>query len=486
MVAAACSAETHLVAPQLVPPELDAQPVEDSQPAAIAEDADAAVSTSQGNDNTSGGVLFEAGADGSLADVYRSISNSIVYLEGEGSSGSGIVIDGGWILTNAHVVQRFEEINVGRADGVPLGAYPVYGTDWVFDIALVGPVDDPLLVPFDRVPSADLSIGDVVMLLGFPDEDTVDPTPTLTAGIMTRRRQPAVGEFPFLQVDATIAPGQSGGALVDAAGNLIGISGIEVGQGEFGLALESDAMWPRVDRLLDLGGTDAIPTGEFLFSLEGEVGPRRTLSFIVEVDESGAIALSAESESDVYIDVQTLGGITASQVEPAPDPFNSGVLSTGTDFFIDEVITGVEMLNSTIDPGTYQVVIGSFAERATPVQITSENPLRAIPDLEEGAALPLGQIVEGQIDWAQDSDRWTLDLAAGDTLDLVVDGIPDVVVVIRLDGVPLATADDDALGLFGYGAELTFVAPETATYEVEIGSFDVTPWGYLVEANLAG
>ena len=99
----------------------------------------------------------------SAADVYDSIVDSIVFVETPQGTGTGIVIEDGWILTNAHVVERYAEVRIGRSDGVDLGEHSVFSVDWVFDLALVGPLDDAELVPFSRASSADLSIGDPVM-----------------------------------------------------------------------------------------------------------------------------------------------------------------------------------------------------------------------------------------------------------------------------------------------------------------------------------
>ena len=82
----------------------------------------------------------------------------------------------------------------------------------------------------------------------------------------------AIGDYPFVQVDATIAPGQSGGALINGRGELVGISGLEFGEGEFGLAFASDPMWPRVEDMIAVGGL-ALPSGPPSFELTGQVGP---------------------------------------------------------------------------------------------------------------------------------------------------------------------------------------------------------------------
>lgn len=418
----------------------------------------------------------------SSAEVYEAVVQSIVFIETPDlTTGSGIVIEGGWILTNAHVVDRLPMVRIGRSDGVDLGEHSVRAVDWTFDLALIGPIDDVDLVAMERVASADLMIGDRVLLVGFPDESSVDPTPTLTEGIVSRRRRPALGDFPFLQVDATIAPGQSGGALVDGAGKLVGISGLEFGEGEFGLAFEADAMWPRVDKMI---ASDAprVPSGEPISTLTAELGLHRTIGLLVETDASGHLEVNASSDADVFIDLQSLGAITVYTSAERGDHFEDN--NEDTVFYVDDFIEGGEQLIADIEPGEYQVIVGSFSVSAE-VEISSPNDMRRFDDLEEGLILTTGEVVEGEFDWALDSDRWRLPLTSGDSVTIVTDGIADTVLAVRFDGETIASSDDEGLGLFGTGSKVEFVAPSDGLYEVEVGTFDATRWGYLIEASIS-
>lgn len=425
----------------------------------------------------------DALASASLAGIYDRIVDSIVFIDAEDATGTGIVIEGGWILTNAHIVERLDRVRIGRSDGTDLGEHPVLGSDWLFDLALVGPVDDDALVPFSRVRTSGLAIGDPVMLIGFPDESNASPTPTLTSGIVSRRRRLSLGTYPFLQVDATIAPGQSGGALVDVAGNLVGISGLEFGEGEFGLVFEVDAMWPRIDELFERPGVP-LPSTNPVFELVDEVGPMRTFGFVLDVEDAERTELLAVSDDDLYLEVLTLTGATLVDHQEPPDPFVFPRESGEIRYFVDELLEGGEELSADLAPGTYQVIVGTFGERPRTVSITSNQALRPFADVEEGAVLPVGELVEGVVDWSGDSDRWTLDLRAGDRVLIAADGIADTVVAVRLDGDLISSSDDEQLGLFGTAARAEFVAPVTGTYEVEVGTFDEARWGYLIEVEI--
>ena len=73
---------------------------------------------------------------------------------------------------------------------------------------------------------------------------------------------------------------------------------------------------------------------------------------------------------------------------------------------------------------------------------------------------------------------------SGGISERTADGIADTLIAVRLDGDIVAASDDESIGLFGTGSQLRFVAPNTATYELEIGTFDDTRWGYLLQVDI--
>ena len=259
---------------------------------------------------------------------------------------------------------------------------------------------------------------------------------------MSRRRFVSLGDYPFLQVDATIAPGQSGGALVNGRGELVGMSGLEFGAGEFGLAFASDPMWPRIEDMIALGGP-GLPSGPPSFELDAQVGPLRNYGFILEVEQDGGVDIQVTSDADVWLDLQTLGGITVSLVEESVDPFR--VSGVSGELYLDELAEGGENAIATVEPGTYQVIIGSFSETIDNVEIASANPLREFVDVEESQTLPVGLLVEGEFDWVRDTDRWELPLVAGQQVSITADGLSDTILVVRLDDELVTSSDDEGL-----------------------------------------
>jgi serine peptidase DegS len=175
------------------------------------------------------------GAPDSYATAVAATAPAVVTLVGRpavpagfaerqaaGSLGSGVVMNGeGFVITNHHVIAGTEELEVVLVDGRRAPARLV-GTDPDTDVALLR-IDLPDL-PSIRVGRSDqLEVGDVVLAIGNP----FSIGQTVTQGIVsgTGRGQLGLSQFEnFIQTDAAINVGNSGGALVNASGELVGIN----------------------------------------------------------------------------------------------------------------------------------------------------------------------------------------------------------------------------------------------------------------------
>lgn len=140
----------------------------------------------------------------------------------ERSLGSGVIVDaGGHIVTNHHVIANADSIKVQLADGRVADAH-IVGRDPDTDLAVLSVDLKPLPVaPLGR--SDKLQVGDVVLAIGNP----LGLSQTVTHGIVsaTGRQQLGLASFEdFIQTDAAVNFGNSGGALVDANGDLVGIN----------------------------------------------------------------------------------------------------------------------------------------------------------------------------------------------------------------------------------------------------------------------
>ena len=136
--------------------------------------------------------------------------------------GSGVLVSAdGYLLTNHHVVDGADDIEVTLSDGRSASA-KVVGTDADSDLALLKiSLDNVPVIPFGNIKQ--LSVGDPVLAIGNP----FNVGETVTSGIVSAldRNQLGLSTIEnFIQTDAAINPGNSGGALVDGEGRLVGIN----------------------------------------------------------------------------------------------------------------------------------------------------------------------------------------------------------------------------------------------------------------------
>jgi serine protease Do len=137
------------------------------------------------------------------------------------AQGSGFIVSSdGLILTNAHVVENANEVTVKLSDHREFKA-KVLGSDKTSDIAVLKV--DAKDLPTVRIGNSDqLNVGDYVLAIGQP----FGLEETATAGIVsaTSRALPGDGYVPFIQTDAAVNPGNSGGPLFDSSGAVVGIN----------------------------------------------------------------------------------------------------------------------------------------------------------------------------------------------------------------------------------------------------------------------
>ena len=175
----------------------------------------------------------------------------------ERALGSGVIVSAdGYIITNHHVVDGAEEIQIDLTDGRTLDAKLV-GSDPLSDLAVlkISQTGLPFLTPGD---SDRVRVGDIALAIGNP----LDVGQTVTMGIISAKGRSTglgSGNFEdFLQTDAPINRGNSGGALINTTGDLIGINsqiigGMSGGNIGIGFAIPSNMVKTVLDQLIKNG-----------------------------------------------------------------------------------------------------------------------------------------------------------------------------------------------------------------------------------------
>lgn len=228
------------------------------------------------------------------------------------SAGSGVIVDAenGYILTNHHVVENADKIQISLINKVTLDA-TVVGSDAATDIALIK-VDPKNLVELPIGNSDDVEVGDFVIAIGNP----FGLGHTVTSGIVSALGRTGIssnGYEDFIQTDASINPGNSGGALVNMNGELIGINSVIISRTGnnvgIGFAVPSEIAQSIMRQILDFG--------EVRRGLLGVT--------ITTIDEESAKALGAKVNS----------GALVSNIEPGSAAEKAGLQ-------VDDIITRVD------------------------------------------------------------------------------------------------------------------------------------------------
>lgn len=176
--------------------------------------------------------------------------------------GSGVIISKeGYILTNHHVIEQAEEIRVAIADGREFGAN-IIGYDFLSDLALLKVDTKEDLPQIQWSDSDNLLIGEWALAIGNPFGLSIgDAQPTVTVGIISAtKRSLTVDQYYYeslIQTDASVNPGNSGGALVNINGELIGINTVirstSGGSQGVGFAIPANKARRVIDMIIEHG-----------------------------------------------------------------------------------------------------------------------------------------------------------------------------------------------------------------------------------------
>jgi S1-C subfamily serine protease len=243
-----------------------------------------------------GGGGADADTFGHIPDLVRSVEPSVVAVITDTGQGSGVVWDAdGVIVTNDHVVDGASEFSVAFADGQRSPA-TVVATDAITDLAVLRTErrDLPAATFSEDAPE----VGELAVAIG----NSLGFENTVSAGIVSgvHRSIPGSAEttqslVDLLQTDAAISPGNSGGALVDAAGEVMGINVAYIPPQQsavsIGFAIPSTTVIDVVTQLLEDGTASHAYLGVQLAALTPQIAQRLNVHVA-----AGAVVLEAVTD----------------------------------------------------------------------------------------------------------------------------------------------------------------------------------------------
>jgi S1-C subfamily serine protease len=162
----------------------------------------------------------------SVGEIYERTSQGVAFIQAGQASGSGFVVDGdGHVLTNAHVVEGANRIEVQVGGDGDSRSAELVGMDPSSDVALLQVENSDGMRALEMGDSSKVEVGDPVVAIGNP----FGLDRTVTSGIVSAKQRQIQAPNGFsisdvIQTDAAVNPGNSGGPLLDASGRVIGIN----------------------------------------------------------------------------------------------------------------------------------------------------------------------------------------------------------------------------------------------------------------------
>lgn len=296
-------------------------------------------------------------------------------------SGSGVIIrEDGYIVTNNHVIEGATDIEVTLTNNKTFKA-ELIGTDPATDVALIKVDAQGLpVIPFGD--SDKLRLGEWVLAIGSP----YNLRSTVTAGIVSAKGRSIPDnsrEFKiesFIQTDAAVNPGNSGGALVDKAGNLVGINTAIVSQtgayAGYSFAVPVNIVKRIVDDLMDFGSVRRAVLGVVMSPITQEIADKLKLSslngvYIVEVSPGSAAEQAGVKKEDVLVKIDSVQVTNASSVQEMVSGFYPGdkatltVIRGGKEKELEVTFKGTAQENGTVTEDGSVAFYGSAIKEAS-------------------------------------------------------------------------------------------------------------------------
>lgn len=251
-------------------------------------------------------------------------------------SGSGVIIrPDGYIVTNNHVVAGATEIQVTLTNNK---TYPatVIGTDPATDVALIK-IDETDLPVLRFGDSEKLRLGEWVLAIGSPLGEELRST--ITAGIVSAKGRSMpnyTGEFKiesFIQTDAAVNPGNSGGALVNKEGELVGINTAIISTtgsyAGYSFAVPSNIVSKIVSDLIDYGSVKRAKLGVSMSAIDEQTAKEMKLKsldgvYIHEVVDGGAAAKAGVKAGDILLAIDSTAIKGPSALQEKVNSFHPG------------------------------------------------------------------------------------------------------------------------------------------------------------------
>lgn len=376
------------------------------------------------------------------------------------NGGSGFLVEGNYVVTAAHVVWGFPEIDVLLHDGTLQEDVPVIAYDYFADLAFLGPIDTSA-PPLQFAEIDALTTKDKAFIIGDPRGPGGQK---VSEGNFRNTWNWPEANATFLNVSAEAKRGMSGGPITNEEGEVMGVMVRRQGE-KLTWGPSSDTVKDRLERLGQGEDITILGNRELPDAREGS----QEFEFVLRDRWDTATFVSVGSthslEFDSYRDVEY--GFFDNHGDGAFRPNFRSAQDRLTDRCC---LTG---------PGFVEVRQPFDIERH--VTLRSEAPLIRRDDPDDGRPLYVGRTIMGAIDTPGDIDRYTIDLFGGESIALKLSVLNSLLVTIDHPNAPPYDTVSQEL----YFEEIKYRAPVNATYTVTLQKSPdefASPLGYTLTA----
>ncbi|MCT2584436.1 S1C family serine protease [Actinophytocola gossypii] len=280
---------------------------------------------------------------GGYAELVDRVGPSVVTVLTDGGLGSGVVLREDVVVTNAHVVGEQREVTIAYADATR-SAGEVLATDPVTDLAVIRTERTGLPVPEYReeLPRP----GEVAVAIGSP----LGFENSVTAGIISGLHREIPGSatrtrslVDLIQTDASISPGNSGGALLDSSGRVVGVNEAYIppsaGAVSLGFAIPSATVVDVAEQLLADGEAThsylGVSLGRLTPAIQEQLGVAVDHgALVLDIDRDGPAAEAGVRQGDVVVEfadqeIRSVEDLLAALRDTEPDQRTTAVVARG-------------------------------------------------------------------------------------------------------------------------------------------------------------
>ena len=356
-------------------------------------------------------------------EILETLSPAVAFVETATAAGTGLLIEGGYVVTKAKMVLPSLSARVVLSDGTVIEEVPLRGWDLLADLAVLGPVATSI-EPLAFKDGESLRVFAEVYLVGYPHERERRPEPAILQTNVTRQLEWKPEGLTYFEIYPESGLRQVGSALVSENGEVVGIGGYKFSFGDRGLA----TFWSGIDILPHVQGLIA---GEDPAGLGQRRLPPAGGALLYE------LTLENYWDHHAYVIREPVG----SDVELELKSSNDGMILV-TDsiseeaLFADAMTSGLEEGILTIayeEP--YFLSVWQFDQGPGTFTLRSSRQLTPLQDPDDGRTIGVGESLRASIDFPADVDHFVLRLKKGETVEVVTrSAMADTLLFVDFEG----------------------------------------------------